>query len=293
MKEFYIPHKPVVKQSAETTKLRIVYDASAKPRKTSPSLNECLEVGPVLQNMLWNVLIRCRLNPVALGDIKQAFLQIRINEDGRDSLRFHWIKDREILGTVILRFTCLMFGLSPSPFVLEGTTKHHLRWCKKEQPETVIELKQSMYVDDLIGGGGNTESANKFKENIVKIFNEAGFKLHKRHSSVAELEEEKDVSRIETDETYAKQQLSKGDAKSTILGISSNKQDDQLEVKFSQRQTEVTKRGVMQYLASVYDPTGLISPTLVRGKMIFRETCDLKIGWDTKLPDQLKRKWER
>ena len=49
----------------------------------------------------------------------------------------------------------------------------------------------------------------------------------------------------------------------------------------------------MQYLASVYDPTGLISPTVVRGKMIFRETCNLKIGWDTKLPDKPKRKWER
>ena len=49
----------------------------------------------------------------------------------------------------------------------------------------------------------------------------------------------------------------------------------------------------MQYLASVYDPIGLISPTLVRGKMIFREICNLKIGWATKLPDQLKRKWER
>ena len=49
----------------------------------------------------------------------------------------------------------------------------------------------------------------------------------------------------------------------------------------------------MQYLASVYDPTGLISPTVVRGKMIFRETCNLKIGWDTKLPDKPKHKWER
>ena len=52
LKEFYIPHKPVVKQSAETTKLRIVYDALPKPTKASPSLNECSEVGPALKNML-------------------------------------------------------------------------------------------------------------------------------------------------------------------------------------------------------------------------------------------------
>ena len=149
----------------------------------------------------------------------------------------------------------------------------------------MMELKQSMNVDDVIGGGDNVESAKTSKENIAKIFNEAGFKLHKWHSNVAELEEEKDISQIKTDETYAKQQLSKGDTKATTLGISWNKQDDQLEVKFPQRKTEATKRGVLQYLASVYDPTGLMSLTLVRGKMIFREIFKLKIGWDMKLSD--------
>ena len=84
----------------------------------------------------------------------------------------------------------------------------------------------------MTGEGENVEFAKALKENIVKIFNEVGVKLHKWHSNVAELEEEKDVSQIETDETYAKQQLNKGDIKTIILGIFWNKQDDQLEVKF-------------------------------------------------------------
>ena len=41
-KEYYLPHKGVVKQSAETTKLRVVYDASAKESSDKPSLNDCL-----------------------------------------------------------------------------------------------------------------------------------------------------------------------------------------------------------------------------------------------------------
>ena len=59
-KEFCIPHKAVVKNTAETTKLRIVYDASAKESRTSPSLNDCLNPGPSLQNLLWSILVRSR-----------------------------------------------------------------------------------------------------------------------------------------------------------------------------------------------------------------------------------------
>ena len=55
-REFYIPHKPVVRETAESTKLRIVYNASARENDNSPSLNECLNPGPPLQNHLWNVL---------------------------------------------------------------------------------------------------------------------------------------------------------------------------------------------------------------------------------------------
>ena len=60
---------------------------------------------------------------------------------------------------MVLRFTCPMFGLSASPFVHGGTIKHHLERYEKDQSETVMVLKQSMYVDDVIGGGDNTESA--------------------------------------------------------------------------------------------------------------------------------------
>ncbi len=50
-KERYLPHKAVVRKSAETTKLRIVYDASAKEQSDQLSINECLNPAPQLQNL--------------------------------------------------------------------------------------------------------------------------------------------------------------------------------------------------------------------------------------------------
>ena len=48
-----MPHEPVIRQNAESTKVRIVYDASVRATPTSLSLNDCLETSPVLQNLLW------------------------------------------------------------------------------------------------------------------------------------------------------------------------------------------------------------------------------------------------
>ena len=73
-REFYLPHRAVLRQSAETTKLRVVYDASACAQEKAPSLNECLHAGPLLHNKLWSVIVR--FHPVAVSrDLRRAFLR--------------------------------------------------------------------------------------------------------------------------------------------------------------------------------------------------------------------------
>jgi hypothetical protein len=166
-KEFYLPHKAVIRESAETTKLRIVYDASARENENVPSLNECLETGPPLQNHLWRVLVRGRFHPVALaGDLKQAFLQVRIREEDRDVMRFHWFKDLQTKEIVTLRFTRALFGLSPSPFLLGGVIQQHLEKHQQRHPEVVKEISRSLYVDDLVSGGEKIRESESVKGNL-------------------------------------------------------------------------------------------------------------------------------
>ncbi|CAG2197218.1 unnamed protein product [Mytilus edulis] len=70
----YIPHHAVITPNKTTTKLRIVYDASAKPNNEVNSLNECLYRGPVLLRNLCGIFMRFRLNQVAIvADIEKAF----------------------------------------------------------------------------------------------------------------------------------------------------------------------------------------------------------------------------
>ena len=84
---FYIPHKPVVRESASTTKVRMVFDASAKPHPLATSVNECMYTGPSLQLLLWDILIRARMSThLVLADIQRAFLHIGVREEDRDAL---------------------------------------------------------------------------------------------------------------------------------------------------------------------------------------------------------------
>ena len=101
------------------------------------------------QNKLWNVLTRMRFHPVALsGDLKQAFLQIQIKKEERNSLRFHW-KTTEHSQLEILRFTRALFGLTCSLFLLAAVVDHHLQSWEFKEPEKVAEIRRSLYVDEV------------------------------------------------------------------------------------------------------------------------------------------------
>ena len=203
-----------MRENVESTKIRIVYDASARANASVLSLNECLEIDPPLQNQLCNVLILNRFYPVAIaGDLNQAFLQIRVRREDRDALRFHWIKDLASKQVETLRFTRVLFGLAPSPFLLAAVIKEHLQRYKMVNPELVEEIERSMYVDDLISGGKTTKQALEIKMTATTIFGEATFKLHKRHSNNRELEVETATS---DEESHWLRQTTSGNQKGRI-----------------------------------------------------------------------------
>ena len=86
---YYMPHKPVVRDSATTTKVRMVFDASARPDSSSSSINDRMYKGLAIQPHLWDILIRGRMSPyILLGDVQKAFLQIGIKSEDRDAFRF-------------------------------------------------------------------------------------------------------------------------------------------------------------------------------------------------------------
>ena len=75
-----------MKDGSTTTKVRIVFDRSAKT-STGISLNEAQRVGRVVQNDLFSIVLRFLQHPIVLsGDIAQMYRQIRF-EKGQHNLQ--------------------------------------------------------------------------------------------------------------------------------------------------------------------------------------------------------------
>lgn len=56
---YYLPHHAVSKEENDTTRLRVVFDASAKT-STGLSLNDVQLVGPTIQQDLFSIMLRFR-----------------------------------------------------------------------------------------------------------------------------------------------------------------------------------------------------------------------------------------
>jgi len=128
----YIPHHAVITPSKTTTKLRVVYDASAKSRQNDKCLNDCLYRGPVILPNLFGLLIRFRLSPIAIvADVEKAFLNVGLQIPDRDVTRFLWLKDPKNPvvneNLQVFRFCRIPFGIISSTFLLEATVMYHLQ----------------------------------------------------------------------------------------------------------------------------------------------------------------------
>ncbi len=327
----YMPHHAVVREDKSTTKVRIVFNGSAKSKKEELSINDCLERGPNIMPSLFDILVRFRSNPYAVvADIEKAFHMITIKEEDRDALRFLWLKrvDEGLTEVVVYRFCRLVFGLKPSPAILGSTIKHHLSNCSKSDPESRVTkvLEEDLYVDDLATGTDSQEEAINLYKSAKSVMKKGGFNLRKwncnssqvrkiisdceshniNENTVAPDEEKCDASLPitinEDDSSYAKISVNpltgNGTNKVKVLGITWNFVDDTLQQSVQElvdlaKLLPETKRSVLKLSARIFDPLGLITPFTISLKILFQELCLDSTDWDASLTASLKEKWMR
>lgn len=284
---FYLPHFGVVREQSETTKLRVVFDASAKT-ESGISLNDILHTGPKLQNELFTILLKFRCHSIALtGDIEKMFRQVQVTKGDIDFQRIFWREKPEDLLQEFQLLT-ITYGMACSPYLAIRTIQQLASDEVKNFPEACKVALDDFYVDDLLTGASSIEEAKKLVTQVIELMKNGGFTIRKwasNKSSVLEslppeLRSSSRSLQIEEDHVLK------------ILGLIWDAKKDTFRIMINPSTEErLTKRQLLSAIAKIYDPLGFLSPTTIQLKILMQDLWKESISWDDPVTNRISEAW--
>ncbi|XP_064639523.1 uncharacterized protein LOC135495051 [Lineus longissimus] len=288
----YIPHHGVY-HPRKPNKIRVVFDCAAE--YDGEALNKHLLRGPDMINNLTGALIRFRKNPIAFTcDIDGMFYQVGVHPKHRNYLRFFWWENGDLDKPLVeYCMTVHLFGATSSPgcanFALKATAE---KFKDEFDPKTVEFIKRSFYVDDGLQSELTTGEIILLVVSGQKICARGGFNLHDYVCNHKQFVDQIPLASRAKD--FQCIDLNNDDLPTErTLGIVRRVQSDAFEFQIEMRDKPLTRRGLLSVISSVYDPLGLVSPFVLKGKKILKNLCETGAGWDAPTPDDIRREWER
>ena len=285
----YIPHHSVTNIN-KPNKLRIVFDAAAKFSNTS--LNQHLLKGPDLLNSLVGILLRFREGQYAIiGDIEAMYHQVKVLKEDTDSLRFLW---RENFNASIDEYImCVhIFGKVDSPCCANWALKRTAIDNKPKFSLRAIEaVLEHFYMDDYLDSFPDLEAAIKVIVEVIQLLKLGGFNLTKFVSNNSEIDKytrqqsstAKDLVNLDLDETPIER----------ALGVLWDPKQDVLKIKTVNKEVPNTKRGILSFVSSIFDPLGILSPSLIEPNQIIQDLWKQNVDWDEQIPADILQRWQK
>ena len=53
----------------------------------------------------------------------------------------------------------------------------------------------------------------------------------------------------------------------------------------------LSKRGLLCFISSVFDPLGLLTPSMLEAKLILKQLWKISLDWDEEIPSNLNNRW--
>lgn len=283
-KAYYMPHHPInFDPNKSKGKFRVVFNASA-PSSNGVSFNDQQLSGPKLQDDLIEIFLRFRCRKYGMSaDIKQMFRQVRINPEEYSFQRILW-RDEPSQPLKQYFITVVSWGMTSAGY----NSVRALQQCghdgAKEYPFGSKIALNDFYFDDMLSGADDEQELILQQREVSDLLLTAGLELSKWSTNSPLL------AKKVTSQDYAVP-LECG-----ILGMKWLMSDDTLSLnatKLSKITGPITKRKVVIAIASLYDPSGLVLPVIVSGKILQQNIWREKLGWDDVLPGQLMEEWKQ
>lgn len=289
---FYLPIHAVRKESSTTTKVRAVFDASAKT-STGVSLNDTLLVGPTVHSSLIDVLLRFRRHRVALtADVSRMYRAIALIDSDKDLHRFVWRNSmQETLKD--FRMTRVTFGVSASSFVANMCVKQNALDHELQYPLAAKAVDDDFYVDDGVTGADSIEEAIELQCQLQSLFSLAGFLLRKWNSSEPTVLEHIDPKLHDSQSVRHISDPEVGYTKTLGIEWKASLDHFRLTVADLPPLGKVTKRALVSDIAKTFDVLGWFSPTIVTIKILLQRLWEEKIPWDDPVPPTIRQVWSQ
>ncbi|XP_055645119.1 uncharacterized protein LOC129780856 [Toxorhynchites rutilus septentrionalis] len=172
----YLPHHPVIKEASTTTKVRVVFDASCKT-KSGKSLNDCLLVGPIIQDDLRSIILRCRIKQIMLvADVEKMFRQINVHQEDRSLQCILW-RESPSEEVSVYELNTVMYGTKSAPFLATRTLKQLAMEEEQRFPIAARAVSEDTYMDDVLTGTDDVEEALRLRFELEKMMESGGFRL--------------------------------------------------------------------------------------------------------------------
>lgn len=150
-----------------------------------PSLNECLEKGPNLLELI-PAIFREGIFGIT-SDIRKAFLQIVVQAKDQDFQCFFWWKDLNTDDVMVFRHKMVMFGINASPFLLAAVIKYHLSQVPSTDKSFAEKLEKSLYVDNCVTSVNSITELEVFKEKSIQLMADACMVLRQWEDSTIKI----------------------------------------------------------------------------------------------------------
>ncbi|XP_051166513.1 uncharacterized protein LOC127284859 [Leptopilina boulardi] len=284
----FIPHHPVLRDCSQTMKLRVVFNASS-PTSTKISLNDCLHVGPKLQNEISTIILNWRQHKYVLcADIANMFRQILISPDDRKYQCIIW-RDSPADSLQVYELNTVTYGMASSPYLAIRVLRQLAKDEEANFPIAAPILLNDTYVDDTFLGGKDKVSALTARDQLIALTSSGGFPLRKWFSNEPEL-----LEGLPDVEHGLAMEMPLGDSSGfKVLGIFWDPAADAFIYRFSALPSDnPTKRSLLSAASKLFDPLGWISPVTISAKILLQKLWLRKLDWDDLLPSDLAHEWD-
>ncbi|XP_065081812.1 uncharacterized protein LOC135704276 [Ochlerotatus camptorhynchus] len=286
---YFLPHHAVIKMDSTTTKLRTVFDASCQS-KSGLSLNDVLLAGPTIQDTLVTIVMRFRIFEfVASADIEKMYRQILVFLLDQPLTSIVW-RDHPDLPLQIFQLLTVIYGTSCAPFLAIRVLKKLADDEEQQFPLAAPVLRRDFYVNNLLTGSNDAESLAITCKELIALLASAGLPLWQWFSNSQTV---LDAIPQELRETETLLDLDH-EASVTTLGLRWEPSTDLLSFK-QPKWTEfatLTKRAILSQISSLFDPLGLIGPTISKAKISLQGLWKLQLDWDAAVPPVFVSNWQ-